>query len=339
MIKKLIAICLMALSASAEQITLGLVTDLSWQGTMAKWTMDQTSSPQPLAWWPMDDNTADNVVIETNGNYNAISSAFTSDRTTTGVLNTALIFNGSDSVVSGAADITFSEFTVTAWVKVASPSAWTRAVAKGDGGYTTTFIIGQASDGVGSIYLGILDGNNQDIVFGGQGIPTGVWTMITGTWDGTMATTYLNGGIQVEQATATSAIYNSTAPFYLGSSADAAQYNFVGDIDEVRIFDVALTAIQVTNLFTSYNYTPPQPPAQTTIYFDATSYYPGDAYIDGVYADPTSYQYSGTTFDTISTAYAYGAYYFLEWRDSNGTPYVLNDNLPADQTTLYAYWY
>jgi hypothetical protein len=339
MLKKLIALCLLVSCASAEQITLGLVTDLSWQGTMAKWTKDQPSSPQPLAWWPMDDDADDYVVIETNGNYTATSSAFTSDRTTSGVLNSALSFNGSDSAISGSADITFSAFTVTAWVKFASFYPWTRVVSKGDGGYSTTFILGQG-DG-GSIYLGLLDGQNQDIVFGGNAIPIGEWTFIAGTWDGSTATTYLNGAAQVSQATAITpaTIYYSTAPFYLGSSADPSQYNLVGDLDEVRIYNTALTANQITNLFTSYNYTPPQPPAQTTISFDATTYYPGDATSDGVYADPTSIQYSGTTFDTISTAYTYGSYTFLEWRDSNGTPYYLNDNLPPDQTTLYAYWY
>lgn len=78
------------------------------------------------------------------------------------------------------------------------------------------------------------------------------WTYYTGTWNGTTITTYING---VLQGTTTPGGTASSAgtQYRIGRRWDSADY-MRGEIGEVRIYPIALTAAQVA---TDYNYGAP----------------------------------------------------------------------------------
>jgi hypothetical protein len=83
-------------------------------------------------------------------------------------------------------------------------------------------------------------------------ITNSTWTHYAGTWNGTTLTTYING---VSQGSTTPGGTASSAgsQYRIGRRWDNADY-MVGEVGEVRIYPVALTAGQV---FTDYNYGAP----------------------------------------------------------------------------------
>jgi len=203
-------------------------------------------------WYKLDDQAYDQVVTDSQGTFTGLSNANTIDRTAAGKSGTSLHFDGYyDGVTCYPAPMALTAFTVNVWVNLDydSSSYWTRFVDKGDGGYSTTFIIGQSGID-GSIYFGLFDGANQYACYTGTAIPNGEWAMITGTWDGSVMKTYLNGVFQ-SQADFAGTIYNSDGPLSIGTSTDWESKS-TGYFDEVRIYDNAMTQEQITALYATY---------------------------------------------------------------------------------------
>ena len=73
----------------------------------------------------------------------------------------------------------------------------------------------------------------------------GVWTHVAGVWDGTTSRIYLNGVLQ-DSAPASGTLQQSTRPVVIGSHPGWASFD--GLIDEVRLYNVALSSAQVTGL-------------------------------------------------------------------------------------------
>ena len=73
--------------------------------------------------------------------------------------------------------------------------------------------------------------------------PANTWTYLAVTYDRTTVRLYVNG-TQVAQPAATGAIATSTNPLPIGSDAIYGQY-FTGLIDDVRVYNTALTAAQI----------------------------------------------------------------------------------------------
>jgi len=201
--------------------------------------------PSPLiSWFKLDD-------VDSQGPYAGLANVNTIDVTAPGKSGTCLHFDGySDGVTCSPASMVLTSFTINLWVNLDTMGAWTRFVAKGAGGYSTTFVIGQSGID-GSIYFGLFDGSSQYACYFGTPIPTGEWAMITGTWDGITLKTYLNGVFQA-QADFTGTLFTSEDPLFLGTSADGPSYNLTGYLDEVKIYNTGMTETEVNNLFLSY---------------------------------------------------------------------------------------
>lgn len=91
-------------------------------------------------------------------------------------------------------------------------------------------------------------------VTGGGKIDANVWYHVAGTFNGAtnQKTLYLNG-VQVGQKTAAALVRNTQWPLRIGagSSESAGSFWFPGDIDEVTVFDRALSAAEVQAQYTS----------------------------------------------------------------------------------------
>ena len=75
---------------------------------------------------------------------------------------------------------------------------------------------------------------------------TGVWHHVAYTYDGTTDSLYLDGTV----TTATGVSHNTlaTTAVYIGSSVPGSGFFFDGKLDDVRIYNVALTAAQISQL-------------------------------------------------------------------------------------------
>jgi hypothetical protein len=81
------------------------------------------------------------------------------------------------------------------------------------------------------------------------------WTHLATSYDGTTLRFYVNGA-QVSSRAQTGAIVTSNNPLQIGGDSLYGHY-FQGTIDEVRVYDTALTAAQIqADMNTPINATP-----------------------------------------------------------------------------------
>jgi hypothetical protein len=78
---------------------------------------------------------------------------------------------------------------------------------------------------------------------GTTSLPLNTWTHLASTYDGTTLRLFVNG-VQVASRTISGAIQTSIDPLHIGGNAIWGEY-FSGLIDEVRIYNHALTAAQI----------------------------------------------------------------------------------------------
>ncbi len=77
----------------------------------------------------------------------------------------------------------------------------------------------------------------------GPPVQIGTWTHVAATYDGTTMKFYVNGILEADSVS--SFTPNSVTPLRFGSIADNLNYFFNGAIDEVRIWNVARSQIQI----------------------------------------------------------------------------------------------
>jgi hypothetical protein len=129
--------------------------------------------------------------------------------------------------------------TLEAWVNPSSVnSAWRDVIYKGNDNY---YLEGTSVQG--AVAAGGTFGGADVLVYGTTALTANAWTHVGITYDGAALRLYVNG-VQVSTVARTGAIASSTNPLQIGGDSLYGQY-FQGLIDEVRVYNVALTAAQL----------------------------------------------------------------------------------------------
>jgi len=175
-----------------------------------------------------------------NGNVGTISGA---SWTSSGKYGSGLVFNGSGARVtindSGSLHLT-TGMTLEAWVNATTvSSAWRDVIYKGRDNY---FLEG-TSDNNKLPGGGATLGGAGALTYGTGALGVGTWTHLALTYDGATVRLYVNG-TQVSSVAKTGTILTSTNPLQIGGDSIYGQY-FAGTIDEVRVYNVALSAAQI----------------------------------------------------------------------------------------------
>ncbi|RLF58603.1 MAG: hypothetical protein DRN27_04935 [Thermoplasmata archaeon] len=266
---------------------------------------DKSKDENLVASWHFNEGTG-SITYDSSGNGNdgIINGASWSN----GVNNTALEFDGSDDYVqvpdSASLDMS-DEITISTWVNFDSinPSQPPIIVMKRD------------DSGSGEVYkLGIADGDGSefeirfvgDYLLAGGNIEIGNWYHLVGTYDGVHFRLYQDG-LQVAESVYNGFISISDNDVYVGVDLDNWGFNqyLDGTIDEVRLYNRALTADEILTLYQQY--TPSEP---TTAYVDNnyTPSTPGWQYdhfnviqdgIDAVSENGTVFVYNGTYYENV----------------------------------------
>jgi Concanavalin A-like lectin/glucanases superfamily/Viral BACON domain len=176
-----------------------------------------------------------------NGNNGTITNA---THTTTGKFGGALSFNGSNAFVqvpdANSLDLT-TGMTLEAWVNpTAVGTAWRSVILKE-----------QPANLIYALYAGDSKGKAAADVFttsdiglsGTTNTPLNAWTHLAATYDGANLRIYVNG-VQAVSKAVTGAIKTSTGALRIGGNSIWGEW-FAGQIDEVRVYNKALTAAQV----------------------------------------------------------------------------------------------
>ena len=184
-----------------------------------------------------------------NGNTGTVNDTTWS---TTGKFGGALKFNGTNSLVTipDSASLHLSTgMTLEAWVDPSTvSSAWRDVVYKANDNFYL-----EATSTNGSLPdAGMIAGGSYGDAFGTAKLTASAWAFLTETYDGSALKLYVNG-TQVASTPHTGAITTSTSPLQIGGDSLYGQY-FAGLIDNVRVYNVALTAAQIqTDQTTSVN--------------------------------------------------------------------------------------
>ncbi len=165
-------------------------------------------------------------------------------RTTSGKYGGALSFNGTSNRVdvpdSASLDLT-NAMTLEAWVRPSANGGWRTAILKERGGAGHVYAL-YASDGIGPTGEAFI-GNAYSGAPAGTGLPLNTWSHIASTYDGTTLRLYVNG-TQVASKGVEGAMTPTTSPLRIGGNAIWGEY-FAGQIDEVRIYNRALSATEI----------------------------------------------------------------------------------------------
>ena len=103
--------------------------------------------------------------------------------------------------------------------------------------------------GMGGIYFSLFKSPTiQTYLDGANALTLNAWNHIAATWDGTAMRWYLNGVQQIEALQFTGAYQSSTEPVRIGRG-NSQTFWFDGDVDELTMYDRALTAAEVAAIF------------------------------------------------------------------------------------------
>lgn len=181
---------------------------------------------------------------------------------TTGHFGNALSFPGTTGAGSTRVEIPnaaslqlTSAITVAAWVRVDNISSDAPIIAKEGGGGLLSYWFGTFPTG----HFGMLldqDGNQGwEADHRGEGSLTqGAWVHLAATWDGTTMINYVNGTSVSAGLTTTSllsAINVSTARLFIGANSEYNTTAFTGLIDDLYIYNRALSVSEIGQLLAS----------------------------------------------------------------------------------------
>jgi hypothetical protein len=174
------------------------------------------------------------------GNTGTISSA---TRTKTGRFGGALSFNGTSAwvTVADAPSLELaSSLTFEAWVSPTSGNGWRSVLLKetADGLAYALYSANNASRPAAFVHTGGDVGLN-----GAAAVPVNAWTHLAITWDGATMRMFVNG-VQVSSAAVSGAVTTGGGALRIGGNSVWGEY-FKGQIDEVRIYNRALTAGEI----------------------------------------------------------------------------------------------
>ena len=195
-----------------------------------------------------------------NGNNGTVANTTWS---TSGKYGGALQFNGTSSMVTipDSASLHLSAgMTLEAWVNPSTVNAnWRDVIYKGNDNFylEATSTTGSVPDG------GLIAGGSYADAFGTAKLAASTWSFLSETYDGSTLRLYVNG-TQVASTAHTGTITTSTNPMQIGGDSFYGQF-FAGLIDNVRVYNVALSAAQIqTDQTTPVAVTPPSQPGTLT---------------------------------------------------------------------------
>ncbi|MBD2703770.1 choice-of-anchor D domain-containing protein [Spirosoma sp. BT702] len=152
---------------------------------------------------------------------------------------------------SPSLDITGSGLTICAWIN----PVWNgsginmQVVSKAQDASNRKFGLGTGGPSLMNFELKTTTGTtDQDWGCGSCNLQESVWQFVTVTYDGSNMRWYKNGSL-IYQTTKTGTIVSTNTDLIIGSFADRTQSYFNGSMDEIRIYNRALTNTEIQQLY------------------------------------------------------------------------------------------
>jgi MYXO-CTERM domain-containing protein len=224
----------------------------------------------PVAWWKLDDGSGD-TAVDSVGSYDGALVPGSGDPVwTTGEAGGALSFSATDGEGVDCGDIemsTWTDLSVSAWINTSNTDlAQRRVVGKDQAGVAGNFLLWEHFIGTDSAWIfqayDDTAGEWAKAVWISDSINDGEWHHLVGLVDSAAGEVKLYvDGAAVTRYTSGALVYDWTAAtlsdgdneeIAIGSDSDfdnGTNNVFDGSIDDVQIYDHALSAAQITYLF------------------------------------------------------------------------------------------
>ncbi len=202
-----------------------------------------------IANWKFDEGDGSIADDSAGANHGTIYGA----QWTTGKVGGALSFDGVNDYVNCGNDSVFDitdRITLAAWIKVNSfDIGWQAIVTKGDGAWRLQRA--GFGDTIEFACTGLLV-NGGPWIFGNTPVNDSRWHHVAGVYDGSKLYLYVDGMLDVSKV-ATGTINTNDYPVYIGDNAEfLTRPYWNGRIDDVRIYERALSAGEIRGLYFMY---------------------------------------------------------------------------------------
>jgi hypothetical protein len=200
---------------------------------------------QLVAHYTMDDTDGITATDSSVNNYNG-SGTYTP---TTGVIDGAMSFNGTSDNISVTDNTSLdgmSSLTLSQWVYSDSPGPNMGLVGKSNG-----YLMGIWADTDLIFHTWTTDNGYDYLGTPKEVFTTGEWNHVVAVWDGNNKTIYVNGVVVATKSGVTGTIVDDSSDLKIGIDTSYA-YNFLGSLDDVRIYNGALTQSEIDALYASH---------------------------------------------------------------------------------------
>ncbi len=202
-----------------------------------------------VAYWAMEDDAATTAVTDSHGIHNGVATTNTSAMSTNGIIDKALYFNGATEALMGEAGA-FAQAKITV-------SVWMRMPAAGQGNWHGIIMQGGASENgwdmrrsglsPGGAVAFRTKGNKQ--IYSDNVLFDGTWHHVVAVYDQVNLIMYVDGVLQVDTLEHDDvASASTTTKVAIGGRGGNTRHT-IGTIDEVGIWNRALTPAEVAVLY------------------------------------------------------------------------------------------
>jgi len=247
------------LSAGTHTITFRVKDNRGGWSSPVSSTLVINSNPTSfIADWKFDEN-GGTVAADSspNGNTGELKEGTT---WVSGKIGSALNFNNSYVDVSSSTSLNTitNAITLSAWVKAGVTTSKSTIIERwlyGIGVNQRSYCLYISSSG--TVLFGISkDGAVSKWITTQETVPWNTWTYITATFDGSVMKIYINGTLSTSGAAGFSTIFVPAGNVHIGywqTNADTWEAPFIGVIDEVKVFNEALSIGEINNLYHDHN--------------------------------------------------------------------------------------
>jgi len=203
--------------------------------------------PDPCGWWKFDEGTGSDVSDSSiNGNHGTINLSVSWVPGQMGPY--ALDFTGGVVLVPDAPELRPSTVTACAWITLSgSQGAGARVLQKGNDNHETYVFQGGGYGMNFTLLDSELDNHGVSLA---SPLWQGEWIHLAGTYDGSDLIIYVNGEPNNSVPTDTFTPFQSVGEFlYIGAREDNGDRPWNGRIDDVRVYDTALSPIEIQRIY------------------------------------------------------------------------------------------
>jgi len=219
--------------------------------------MAAAADPTPVGWWKLDEGSG--TVVNDSSGKNNTGTILGNPLRVAGKAGGALQFDGNGDYINcgnGPSLQIRNQITMAFWLKTPGfgASTWTALITKGD----TSWRMSRSAITGNSVHMGIGGTSTASNPWfdAAKRVTDNQWHHIAGVYDGTLARIYIDG-VQDASLAATGLLAVSANNVLIGENEGARGRYLIGTLDDIRLYNQALSAAQIRALALL---PPPQPP-------------------------------------------------------------------------------